>query len=163
MLPFFRVFMAHSPGQWTICLHLLKAALPSEQHLCCSIFTTISIALERFFPLYLPISLPFRYYAVCQPFKYRLQSRPENINIRVIKYLLVVIIASLFINWPRFFETKIVIKATNETVDGLEGDRQATYELTSLRRNPDYIRWNVFFRFWFFIVMSLFQILQQLV
>ena len=78
---------------------------------------------------------------MCNPYKYRFNSRENNINVRVIKYLIVVIIASVIINFPRFFETQIVMVQTNGTVDKPETVEIVSYELSSLRRNPNYIRY----------------------
>ena len=45
---------------------------------------------------------------MCDPYKYRVESRLENVNFRVLKYLLIVIMVSLIINFPKFFEIQIV-------------------------------------------------------
>ena len=83
----------------------------------------------------------FRYFAVCEPYKYRVEARPENVNIRVLKYLLIVITISCFINFPRFFETELVSLTLNRTLDtSVETVTILTYEVTELRKNPEYIR-----------------------
>jgi hypothetical protein len=83
----------------------------------------------------------FRYFAVCEPYKYRVEARPENVNIRVLKYILIVITISCFINFPRFFETQLVSLTLNRTLDSsVETVTIVTYEVTELRKNSEYIR-----------------------
>ena len=85
--------------------------------------------------------LCFRYFAVCEPFKYRVEARPENVNVRVFKYLFIVIGISCFINFPRFFETKLVNLRLNRTVGNtVKTVNILTYEVTKLRENSEYIR-----------------------
>ena len=83
----------------------------------------------------------FRYFAVCEPYKLRIEARPENVNIRVIKYLLIVITISCFINCPRFFETQLVSLTLNRTVDtSVDKVTIVSYEVTERRKNSEYIR-----------------------
>ena len=83
----------------------------------------------------------FRYFAVCEPYKYRVEARPENVNIRVLKYLLIVITISCFINFPRFFETQLVSLTLNRAFNtSVETVTIVTYEVTELRKNSEYIR-----------------------
>ena len=110
--------------------------------LCCSIYLIIFIAFERLLCKYETLFIFFfRYFAVCEPYKYRVEARPENVNIRIFKYLLIVITISCFINFPRFFETELVSLTLNRTLDtSVETVTILTYEVTELRKNPEYIR-----------------------
>ena len=90
----------------------------------------------------------FRYSAVCDPFSYKESSKPENVNMRVFKYSLIVIIFSLIINFPRFFETQIVEESLISNNSGqAEVISFITYDVTQLRRDPDYIRYVIRIRY----------------
>ena len=94
------------------------------------------------YQIILDIFLVFRYFAVCEPYKYRVEARPDNVNIRVLKYLLIVISISCLINFPRFFETQLVSLTLNRTLD-TSVETAVTIvsdEVTELRKNSDYIR-----------------------
>ena len=82
-----------------------------------------------------------RFCAVCDPYEYKENSKPDNVNGRVFKYFLIVIIFSVFINSPRFLETRIVTESFKTNNSGsVEVIFHTTYDVTNLRRNPDYIR-----------------------
>ena len=101
----------------------------------------------------------FRYFAVCEPYNYRVEAKLENVNIRVLKYLLIVIAISCFINFPRFFETELVSLTLNRTLDtSVETVTIVSYEVTELRKNPEYIRLAVRGLFMFLINLSRFYI-----
>ena len=83
----------------------------------------------------------FRYAAVCKPFIYREVATPANVNYRVFKYLLIVTIFSVIVNFPRFFETSFLTKehivwSGNST----EVKSKLTFDVSALRKNPQYIR-----------------------
>ena len=63
---------------------------------------------------------------------------------RVFKYSLIVIIFSLIINVPRFFETQIIEETLISNNSGqAEVISFITYDVTQLRRDPDYIRYAI--------------------
>ena len=83
----------------------------------------------------------FRYNSVCSPYSYRANSHPSNTNLRVFKYFVVILIASVAINAPRFFETKLVTEEFATNVSGtMQLEEIITYDVTDLRRDPTYIR-----------------------
>ena len=87
----------------------------------------------------------FRYMAVCHPFYYRDAVRTTSVNCRVVKYVIPVIVFAFTINIPKFFETELFYIPLNDTrniSDNFSGDALyiLTYDVTELRRNPDYIR-----------------------
>ena len=87
----------------------------------------------------------FRYSAVCQPYTYRRENRSKNVNLRVLKYLLLVIITSILVNAPRFFETKLIIESVNVSIgDSFETQTRYSYTLSSLRKNLHYIKYKKF-------------------
>ena len=80
---------------------------------------------------------------MCRPFSYREVARPENVNLRVFKYIFFVTIFSLIINISRFFETKFVTKSfniTSDSGDSFESGTKLSFDVTTLRRDPNYIR-----------------------
>ena len=112
--------------------------------LCCSIFTTIVIAFERFENICQPVDLTVdaRYTAVCNPYLYKEDNAAPKVAKRVLTFMFPVIILSVLINIPRFFETVIISEtvnittAANETVE----EERVYYEITPLRMNANYIR-----------------------
>ena len=63
---------------------------------------------------------------------------------RVFKYSLIVIVFSTIINFPRFFETQIVEESFISNNSGqAEVISYITYDVTQLRRDPDYIRYAI--------------------
>jgi len=53
----------------------------------------------------------------------------------------VILIASVAINAPRFFETKLVTEVFATNVSGtMQLEEIITYDVTDLRRDPTYIR-----------------------
>ena len=112
--------------------------------LCCSIYTTIVIAFERFKNIYQPVDLTVvvRYTAVCNPYLYKENNAAHKVGCRVLTFMFPVIILSILINIPRYFETVIVSEtvnittADNETVE----EEKVYYEVTPLRLDANYIR-----------------------
>ena len=63
---------------------------------------------------------------------------------RVFKYSLIVILFGLIINVPRFFETQIIEESFISNSSGqAEVISFITYDVTQLRRDPDYIRYAI--------------------
>ncbi|CAB4070258.1 unnamed protein product [Lepeophtheirus salmonis] len=89
--------------------------------LCVSVFTVIAIAFERFM-------------AVCFPIKYRSISCTESVNLRVAKHMTPVIVISVLINLPKFFETRLA-----EVSTGIDNKTEIDFEITELRANENYI------------------------
>ena len=113
--------------------------------LCCSIYLIVCIAFERFFkdvPSNSFSSFICRFSAVCRPFSYREAARPENVNLRVFKYIFFVTVFSSLINITRFFETKFVTRHFNISMgnNSFHSGSRLTFDVTSLRRDPNYIR-----------------------
>ena len=99
-----------------------------------------------------------RYCSVCHPYIYRDITQTRSVSRRVAIYVIPVILFSIILNLPKFFETKIVyISGKNqidfslfkngsiENMEGLMkllkmGENTISYEMTSIRNNPDYIR-----------------------
>ena len=95
---------------------------------------------------------------MCHPYTYRDITQTSTVNKRVIIYVVPVIVFSLVLNLPKFFETKIVYNTGKNAVDfslfkngsqaSLQalldllqnGEKSISYQMTSLRNNPDYIR-----------------------
>ena len=104
-------------------------------------------------------SLCSRYCAVCHPYTYRDLTQTRSVSRRVAIYVIPVIIFSIILNLPKFFETKIVYNSEkkqidfslfkNGSIENMEalmkllkkGENSISYEMTSLRNNPDYIRY----------------------
>ena len=106
--------------------------------------------------------ISFRYYSVCHPYNYRDLTQTKSVPRRVILYVVPVVIFSVLINIPKFFETRIVNSSDRTQIDfslfknGSLGPNfvnwvknvqnktfqknEISYEMTSLRNNPDYIR-----------------------
>ena len=82
----------------------------------------------------------FRHSAVCQPFVYR-SNQLSQVNCRVFKYLFFITVLSVAVNVPRFFEV-VFVNVPLEVEDGENSTNQTKlgYELSDLRKNPDYIR-----------------------
>ena len=81
----------------------------------------------------------FRYTAVCHPFYYRESLAGRSITSRVLMYVIPVIVISTIINIPKFLETELVFgKHVNE--DNVTIIDHISYDLTELRKDPDYIR-----------------------
>ena len=101
-------------------------------------------ATKRFkFFIYLNI-FSFRYTAVCQPFAYRAVSLSSNVNHRVFRYLIIIIIISCMVNVSRFFETRLITKSVNvSNGDSFEVETRVSFELTELRKHPEYIRYGL--------------------
>ena len=100
----------------------------------------------------------FRYSAVSQPFAYRAVSLSENVNNRVFKYLIIIITVSFSVNVSRFFETKIVTNSVNVTNGNtFEVRSRLSFELSDLRKHPDYIR--SFVQFVYFFIFLFFYLL----
>lgn len=63
--------------------------------LCASVFVVVSIAYER-------------YTAVCHPYDYRAAVSTQSVSSRGIRFAVPVLVVSLIINIPKFFETTTV-------------------------------------------------------
>ena len=105
------------------------------------------------------VSSYFRYCSVCHPYTYRDLTQTRSVSRRVAIYVIPVIIFSIILNLPKFFETKIVYNSgkkqidfslfKNGSIENMEalmkllkkGENSISYEMTSLRNNPDYIRY----------------------
>ena len=142
----FAVFMWPFSQSNTIYAYLFPKVLYPLNNisLCCSIYIIIAIAFERFVDMgsnFRWISSP-RYCAVCNPFAYAEHAKPDNVNRRVFKYFIIVIILSVLINIPRFLETKIVTETVRSNDSGSVQDQTfISYDVTDLRQNSDYIRY----------------------
>ena len=114
--------------------------------LCCSIFTTIVIAFERFGDFYNPgeLSVYARYTAVCNPYLYKENNTAHRVTNRVLSFLVSVIIFSLLINIPRYFETVIISETVNITTADNETvqEERVSYDITPLRMDANYIRYS---------------------
>ena len=87
------------------------------------------------------IFIIFRYSAVCHPFYYRDAVRSTSVNCRVAKYVIPVILFAVILNIPKFFETELFYIPVNGTELDTPGVQFIlTYDVTELRKNPDYIR-----------------------
>ena len=90
--------------------------------------------------------LTIRYTAVCHPFYYRDVVLATSVNCRVAKYVIPVIVTAVIINIPKFFETELIYISQNGTEfneSALVNDEALytlTYDVTDLRKDPDYIR-----------------------
>ena len=70
-------------------------------------------------------------------------SKSSNVNRRVFKYFLIVFFFGVIINSPRFLESKIVTESIWTNYSGsAEVFTRVTYDITDLRRNPDYVRYD---------------------
>ena len=78
---------------------------------------------------------------MCNPYKYREKNANAKVMQTVTKFLVPVVIFSVLINIPRFYETVIVTSTINVTVDDNVTIREetVTYDVTPLRMDPDYI------------------------
>ena len=78
-----------------------------------------------------------RYIAVCHPFYYRESTTGSSVTMRAVTYVVPDILVSVALNIPKFFETEIIYvneEHNNQTFTFV------TYDLTELRKDPDYIR-----------------------
>jgi len=106
--------------------------------LCCSVYLICCIAMER-------------YSAVCKPFAYR-ASNNSDVNQRIFKYLISIIFFSCIVNFSRFFETELITESVNVSIgDSFQVQQRLSFELTELRKHPDYIR---FYINWFRLVFT---------
>ena len=85
-----------------------------------------------------------RYSAVCNPLSYKENAKPQNVNLRVFKYVFLVIIFSFLINFARFFEIRTVSKKplSINSSEGKELNITYSFDVTDLRKDPDYIRYS---------------------
>ena len=82
-----------------------------------------------------------RYTAVCYPYKYREKNANAKLLQSVFKFLVPIVIFSVIINIPRFYETVIVTTTANITIghNVTITEETVTYDVTPLRMDPDYI------------------------
>ena len=85
---------------------------------------------------------PFRYLAVCSPSKYREITQSKTTNFRVLKHISPVIIFSIILNIPRFFETVVIYESYKEINDDNQTVTVETFglDVTPMRMDPDYVR-----------------------
>ena len=83
-----------------------------------------------------------RFTAVCNPYKFREKNANTDVLQSVLKILVPIIIFSVLLNIPRFYETVIVNFVQNVTTvnNATVLVETITYDVTPLRMNPDYIR-----------------------
>jgi len=86
---------------------------------CSSIFMTVSISLERYIAVTDPISLHLE-----------VRNDKEAQVKRFLRYLVPVLVLSIIVNIPKFFEA---------TANYNDSTKSLQIDVTSLRRNPDYI------------------------
>jgi len=102
--------------------------------LSCSINTTVGIAYER-------------YTAVCQPFSYSSRETGPSAKpgLRLAQFILAIVTVSVLINLPRFLEVTLVTELHNVTseLNVTEVQELVTYDITQLRRDPEYIRYYI--------------------
>jgi len=100
--------------------------------LSCSIYTTVGIAYER-------------YTAVCRPYSYNSRETTMRPSLRLVQILLPVLLISVVVNLPRFFEVVTSMERRNVTIGGnvTEVQEFVTYDITQLRMAPDYIRYYI--------------------
>ena len=114
--------------------------------LSCSVNTTLIIAYDRFFDNFIFIRFycffNFRYTAVCYPYKYREMIQAQTTNSRVFKLIFPVFVFSVLLNISRFFETVIQYETFEEILDDNKTViiESIGYDVTPLRKNPDYVR-----------------------
>ena len=94
-------------------LHFLYAMTPVTLH--ASIFMTVALTVER-------------YLAVCKPFVFRNLNLKNSAILRLTLYLLPVIVISIVVNIPKFFEMKVSLE--NNTI-------QAEY--SEMSKEPNYL------------------------
>ena len=80
---------------------------------------------------------------MCNPYKYREKNVNANVAQGVFKFLVPIIMFSVVLNIPRFFETEILTSTRNITSDGniTFVVETVSYDVTPLRMDPDYIRY----------------------
>ncbi|XP_023333119.1 FMRFamide receptor [Eurytemora carolleeae] len=82
-----------------------------------------------------------RYIAVCHPHAYR-QNEAEGGGTRVLICTCIVLIPAIIINIPKFFETELTFEDSVDN-EGLFNNYTVSYDVTDLRKNPNYIRFYV--------------------
>ena len=83
-----------------------------------------------------------RFTAVCNPYKYRENNVNANVAKSVFKFPVPIIMFSVLLNIPRFYETEILTSTRNLTSDGniTFVVETVSYYVTPLRMSPNYIR-----------------------
>ena len=75
---------------------------------------------------------------MCHPFYYRESNNGSSVTMRAVTYVIPVIMVSVALNIPKFFETEIIyVKEEQNNMTFT----YVTYDLTDLRKDPDYIRY----------------------
>ena len=83
---------------------------------------------------------------MCHPFYYRDAVLATSVTCRVAKYVIPVIVFAVILNIPKFFETELIYIPINEAklndsfTPNVTGEYMLTYDVTKLRKDPDYIR-----------------------
>ena len=79
---------------------------------------------------------------MCLPYKYREINQSQTISFRVFKLISPVIIFSVVLNIPRFFETVVLYDSFVEVVDDnlTLTIETVSFDVTPLRQDPDYVR-----------------------
>ena len=95
---------------------------------------------------------------------YKENNSSAKVLSRVLTFICPVIIISVVINIPRFFETVITIETVNITTENNETveEEKISYDITPLRMNPDYIRSSSDLYLQILILRFLLQVLHQL-
>ena len=79
---------------------------------------------------------------MCNPYLYKENNAAPRVASRVFTFMCPVIIFSILINIPRFFETVIITETVNITTadnDTIE-EEKVYYDVTPLRMDANYIR-----------------------
>ena len=78
---------------------------------------------------------------MCNPYKYREKNAQDKVMQTVTKVVVPIVVFSVMINIPRFYETMIVTTTTNITLeDNITIIAESvTFEITPLRMDPDYV------------------------
>ena len=85
-----------------------------------------------------------RYSAVCRPVSYRASTIVNTATHRVTMWVAGATLLSCVVNAPRFFETKLVWKSfsTTSASNHSEPLHKLSFEVTNMRRDPNYIRYD---------------------
>ena len=81
---------------------------------------------------------------MCRPVSYRASTIVNTATHRVTKWVAGATLLSCVVNAPRFFETKLVWKSfsTTSASNYSEALHKLSFEVTNMRRDPNYIRYD---------------------